>query len=463
MIFKEKNRAAGFKPGLAAILCLVVVIGGIWLLISKFEGERPQVEIALTSRFMTANSEVSGVVSDSKSGIRRLWIGLMKDGHETCLLEMPLADQKPGPDRSMKRIPFKFRVNSKELGISDGDAKLILTACDNSWRNWWKGNRTYLEKEIVFDTKPPVLSVLSTMHNVSQGGAGLVIYRVSEPCAENGVQVGEDFFPGHSGYFQDPQVYMAFFAVRHDQGADTEIYAKAVDSAGNLSKRGFYYHILKKRFKEDTINLSDAFLNRKLPEFQGVEGWKAEAPPVEQFLFINRELRRRNNETILENGKKTEPEILWTGAFGRLPNSAPRAGFADHRTYIYQGEKIDEAYHMGIDLASVEHAEVPAANAGKVVYVGDAGIYGNIVCIDHGLGLFSVYAHLSRMCVEPGARVQKGDLIGYTGMTGLAGGDHLHFGMFIDHVFVNPLEWWDEAWIRNNVIAKIESLQPNIH
>jgi len=179
---------------------------------------------------------------------------------------------------------------------------------------------------------------------------------------------------------------------------------------------------------------------------------------VDKFIFINSKLREKNNHFILENGKKTENQLYWEGAFGRLPNSARRAGFADHRVYKYKGNAIDTAVHMGIDLASVKHAAVPAANRGKVVFSGAVGIYGNMVCIDHGFGLFSLYAHLSRMSVNPGEMVAKGDVIGYTGTTGLAGGDHLHFGMFIDHIFINPIEWWDATWIKNNITSKIETV-----
>ncbi len=462
MMFKTKDKAKAFKIWLLTGLCLVFVFVGVWLFLVRFEGEPPQIEMSLDSCFLPADTEIAGVVSDTKSGVRRLWIGLLKDGKQTVLLEKLLAAQPPDPSGGRNRVPFMVRVNTKELKISDGDATLIIATWDNSWRNWWKGNRAYLEKDIVFDTKPPVLSVLSNMHNVSQGGSGLVVYRLSEPCPISGVQVGEDFFPGHSGFFQDANTYLAFFALRYDQGADTDIHVKALDSAGNAARGGFYHHVLKKRFKHDTLAISDDFLNWKLPEFQDMEGWSEEASPKDKFIFVNRELRHKNNETILACGKKTEARMFWTGAFGRLPKSARRAGFADHRTYTYHDERIDAAVHMGIDLASVRHAEVPAANAGRVVYSGMTGIYGNLVCIDHGFGLFSVYAHLSRMTVEPGAEVNKGDLIGYTGTTGLAGGDHLHFGMFVDHVFVNPVEWWDAEWIHNNVTAKIENVRSMI-
>ena len=148
----------------------------------------------------------------------------------------------------------------------------------------------------------------------------------------------------------------------------------------------------------------------------------------------------------------------WKGAFLRLPKSANRARFADHRIYRYNGREVDEQDHLGVDLASVAHSPVPAANEGKIVFAGRIGIYGNTIIIDHGFGIFSMYAHLNRMDVQTGQMVEKGTIMGRTGMSGLAGGDHLHFSMLVHHTFVNPVEWWDPMWIKNNITSKIEAI-----
>ena len=147
----------------------------------------------------------------------------------------------------------------------------------------------------------------------------------------------------------------------------------------------------------------------------------------------------------------------WQGVFMRLPRSATRAGFGDKRTYHYGGKRVDQQTHLGIDLASISNSPVPAANAGKVVYAQRLGIYGRTVVIDHGWGLFSMYAHLNSFEVKEGELVQKGDIIGSTGTSGLAGGDHLHFSVLVQGVFVNPLEWWDPTWIQNNITNKFSS------
>jgi murein DD-endopeptidase MepM/ murein hydrolase activator NlpD len=75
--------------------------------------------------------------------------------------------------------------------------------------------------------------------------------------------------------------------------------------------------------------------------------------------------------------------------------------------------------------------------------------------IDHGMGILTLYGHMSSIDVEVGDTVQKNDIIGRTGQTGLAAGDHLHYGIYINGVAVRPIEWWDEKWIKDNVVNKI--------
>ena len=94
---------------------------------------------------------------------------------------------------------------------------------------------------------------------------------------------------------------------------------------------------------------------------------------------------------------------------------------------------------------------VPAANSGVVVFTGPLTIYGNTVIIDHGLGLQTLYAHLSSIDVKVGEQVTKGRVLGRTGATGLAMGDHLHFEVLVAGVSVTPLEWWDAKWIRDRI------------
>lgn len=458
LIRKEKGRK--LKTWLITLICLMVIAPVIWVLFIKFEGEEPVIELSPLPAVVPAKFDITGKVHDARSGLKKIQITLSRNGKETILLDK-VYDAPAGWLEKGRVIDdvFKIPLPSVKNQFPDGKATLRFMARDYSWREWWNGNKNVIEKNIEFDTHPPQISVLSQQHNISQGGSGLVIYRLSEPCVKSGVMVGDEFFPGYSGHFSNKNNYLAFFAVPIDYAGEKGFYTTATDAAGNSTRSPFYYHLKKKSFRKDVLKLSDAFLNTKLLEFQDIPGFPAEKPPVDQFMFINSEVREKNNQIILGNGEKTDPQLYWEGTFGRMPNAAPKANFADYREYEYNGAIISKAVHMGIDLASTQHVEIPAANKGKIVFADYVGIYGNLVCIDHGYGLMSIYGHLNQITVKPGDLVSKNDVIGYSGTTGMAGGDHLHFGMFIDHVFVNPIEWWDASWIANNITGKMKAVQ----
>jgi murein DD-endopeptidase MepM/ murein hydrolase activator NlpD len=148
--------------------------------------------------------------------------------------------------------------------------------------------------------------------------------------------------------------------------------------------------------------------------------------------------------------------LFWGGAvFLPFANTKAEAAFADFRTYVYQGREVDKQVHLGFDLASFANTPILSANRGKVVYAADLGIYGNCVIIDHGMGVQSLYGHLSSIAVKVGDMVEKSQPLGKSGMTGLAGGDHLHFTMLVNGQMVNPVEWWDEHWIQDRILRKL--------
>ena len=178
---------------------------------------------------------------------------------------------------------------------------------------------------------------------------------------------------------------------------------------------------------------------------------------MQRFVYINSKLRIENNKTLADLRFQTEPKFLWTGAFLPMVDSTVESRFADDRTYTWQGKKVDEQTHLGFDLAKVAHSPVPASNDGRVIWAQDLGIYGNCIVIDHGFGLQSVYGHLSEFDVKKGDMVKKGQMIGRTGATGLAAGDHLHFTMQVDGVQVNAVEWWDPHWVKDRILSKMGS------
>lgn len=454
-----KDKQKSFKWGLIATLCLILIIPIGWGLLKRFEGEKPGNDLVLSKPVFGLAQPISVTISDKKTGLRRIRIECIQGKKRHVLLARDFPSTGFFKKGLIREKSFIVTFEPRKLGIADGNALIRSTVWDFSWRNSRNGNEQVVEKVVLIDTTPPDIQVLTRTHNISQGGSSLIIYRLSEHCPRSGVHVGNEFYPGVGGQFDDPAVYMAMFALRIDQNRDTSIYLGASDRAGNTSRAAFRHYIRLQRFPKDNIRITDRFLKRKLPQFDAELTSVVDKSPVDQFLYINRTLRASAYETLSEAIGDSHPGMLWSGPFLRLPGSARQSGFGDRRRYIHNGREIDRQYHLGVDLASIQQSPVPSANDGKVVFTGDLSIYGNSVVIDHGLGLQSMYAHLSHIDVKVNQSVDRGDIIGYTGSTGLAGGDHLHFAMLVQRTFVNPLEWWDAKWIENNIMSKIATQQ----
>ncbi len=245
------------------------------------------------------------------------------------------------------------------------------------------------------------------------------------------------------------------FSPFHTDGPEYQPELIVTDFAGNKSATRVPVYRQQRVFKKDTIRIDDRFFERKMPEFSAL--FPGVTSQLELFNKVNGELRQSNAKKLLELGRQSAPRPLWDDAFMALPSGAVRAGFGEHRTYVYNGEKQDvEATHLGLDLASTARSPVPAGNAGKVIFADYLGIYGNAVVIDHGLGLQSIYSHLSSIGVTVGQEVARGETIGRTGATGMAVGDHLHFGVLISGMEVSPIEWLDRKWIRDNITDRLK-------
>jgi len=459
----DKSRISKVGYFVVGVAVCSLLTASIWLAIKRLEGEAPEFRWEGPIHAIGQSDTLQGIASDQRSGLKRLWIAIIQQGKEIVVFDQTFPSEGFFMGGAVRKQPVSIDIKAHDLGLRDGEALLRVALWDHSYRGWWSGNRFYKEQKLVIDTKPPSIEMITRNHNLNQGGAGLAIYRLSEPVAKSGVQVDERFFSGASGLFPDASVFVGFFALPHNKGTEAQLFVTAADRAGNTSRSGFVHHINPKTFKEDTIHISDAFLEKKMPEFEGSLG--VGHPPaslLETFLAVNTNMRQANHETIKDACRDSDAERHWTGAFLRLPGSTRRAGFAERRTYQYQGRAIDHQVHLGIDLASTAHSAVPAANRGRVAFAQELGIYGKTIIIDHGLGLFSLYGHLSRIGVMRDQMVSKGEIIGFTGSTGLAGGDHLHFSILIHETFVNPVEWWDPAWIKHNIGDKFSDAPGSI-
>lgn len=410
-----------------------------------FEGEAPEVMINKPTHHIGAESEILVTAKDSKSGLQSLTLSITQ-GSKTKELFTTFFPRKGysgaiGQSADQRKLVFK----PKDAGFSDGPAILTFSATDYSARNFLKGNRSVVSLEMMIDTTPPKINIVHSERYINPGGTGIMIYRQSDPEAVTGVVVNKNYFPGFLVGDGRDDTYISYFALPYDATDLTGSFVTAEDAAANQTKVSFASHFKKKAFKKDRINVGNSFLDRKIPEFeqnyQNMQG-----NHVEKYLYINNEVREQNNNQISLLCKNPHPERLWSGSFRRMSGST-RSGYADHRTYYYDNKPIDKQVHLGIDIASTKHADVKAAEKGIVVHADYLGIYGNMVLLDHGQGVYSLYSHLSQINVSPGDQVEKDAVLGLTGTTGMAGGDHLHFSMLINGIFVTPKEWWDQHWI----------------
>jgi len=308
------------------------------------------------------------------------------------------------------------------------------------------------------DTIPPACRTITRMHNINRGGTALVVYQTSSDAEKSGIFVDDLFFPGFPADGKSQEgIHVCYFAIPYDLKLDPTIYLWAKDKAGNHSKTKFYHHIREKQFHKERINVTDRFLKHVLPYFSFYLSNSAESD-IKKYIKVNNDLRKADHKTLFKLREKTTQKKLWEGTWLRLKNAATMARFGDHRSYFYKEMKVDEQVHLGFDLASLANSPVQAANNGRVIFAEKNGIYGLTVALDHGQGLVSIYGHLSSIGVTLDQDVKKGDIIGLTGQTGLAGGDHLHFSIMVNGIFVNPLEWWDDHWIKDNITRKLALL-----
>jgi murein DD-endopeptidase MepM/ murein hydrolase activator NlpD len=391
-------------------------------------------------RFVGQKTTLTVTLEARRGNVARVEARIVQGGKSTVL-----ARQEGAFGR---HVEIPLTLESAALGLREGGATLEVWARDDFWRPLRMNDRAIASYPVTVDLTPPKIEILAATRYVSPGGSGLVAFRVTG-AARAAVTAAKLVQPSFAWGPAERGARVALFALPWDVEAGVPLAITAEDEAGNVASRGIPVEFKPRRFPRDTIEIKDAFLQAKVPEL--LPQSPADKPLVEGFLTINRDLRRQAEEEKRRIGGTTADKPLWAGAFTQPRNTKVFANFAETRTYVYGGREIDRQVHYGFDLASTKLSPVPAANTGVVGFVGPLAIYGNTVIVDHGLGLQTLYAHLSSIEVKVGDAVEKGQELGRTGSTGLAIGDHLHFEVLVNGVSVTPLEWWDAKWIRDHI------------
>jgi murein DD-endopeptidase MepM/ murein hydrolase activator NlpD len=439
---------------LSAILIAVVGGGAAWFLAGREAG--PAITIASPQQYVGRATPLSATV-ESTTPVSAPEIAVEQNG-QTMAVTPEKADWT-----GTERVTVSGTVGRSSLpALANGPARITVTARRSVLFGLRHASNT-VSRDVEVRLDPPRVAVTSLHHFINAGGAEFVVLRATPPDVEAGVQVGDAryrMYPGSAVGIADPAIRVGFFAWRHDQGANTRLLAYARDAAGNEVTAPFDYKPFPKRFLDSKIPIDQRFLDRVVPAIgSNTPDLKLDTASADGllkgFLEINGNLRKKNNETIAALAEKSAPKMLWSDAFAPMGNAQVESRFADRRTYFHDGKEIDRQVHLGFDLASLQQAPVLSSHAGTVVFADYLGIYGNCVVVDHGLGVQTLYAHLSTMNVKTGDTVTKGHELGRTGATGLAGGDHLHFTVLLQGTPVNPVEWWDGHWMEDRVFRKI--------
>jgi Peptidase family M23 len=398
-------------------------------------------------------------------GLTLLRLELVQGDSVQVLEEKRFAPQAPWAFWGARTTRAEIRTDAgaeKVPGLKGGEA--VLRAVATRAGTWLlHPDPVVLEKKLPVRLTPPTLALVSTQHYVTQGGSEAVVYRVGATSVRDGVQAGDWFFPGFPLPGAGKEDRFAFFAVPYDLADAHKVRLVAEDDVNNRAELSVIDRFTPKPFAKDTIELDDAFLQKVVPEIVSHDPEvKERGTLIETYLAINRELRAQDAKVLRDLGGRSSPHFLWKEAFVPLPGAKVMSAFADRRKYMYQGREVDQQYHLGFDLAATRSVPVPAANDGVVVLARYFGIYGNAVVLDHGYGLMSLYGHLSSLDVAEGTEVKRGATLGRTGATGLAAGDHLHFTTLLAGLPVNPVEWWDDHWVRDRISSKLGSAFPYV-
>lgn len=453
-LFRNKRR----YPAFWGVLGFLILAACVVFLVRLYEFEKPQLSMLSDTTLLGSSAEITIGISDEKSGIQEIQVFIVQGQKRFKIHQRTNVRQSYLLQAGPEKMEETFSINTASLGFDDGRADILVLVRDFSFWRWLKGNETTSSYPVVLDTKVPKIWLVDYPASMRPGSSGIVVYRVSEPINKHGVEIDGMYHPGFAVPGRGDDIYGAMIAIDYDAESVKKAQVQVYDKAGNIGSVGFGINLRKVEKKEDRIDVSEGFLTTKLPEFSQYYPEMAEMESLlDQYLYVNNKVRDMNAARIKEICMKSSPERLWDGPFKRMRRSSRRAGFADYRSYYYDGKMIDSQVHLGIDLASVRQAEVEAANRGVVVSTDYLGIYGHMVIVDHGLGVFTLYSHLSQIQVKVGDQVEKSTVLGNTGTSGMAGGDHLHFSVLVNGIFVNPLEWWDESWLDLHIMNYLSS------
>jgi len=432
-----------------AVLILLVIITGAGYVYTAPEFEKIAPIIESKEHIYWNRTEPLKIVLRDNTALKHYEL-ILSDGKSRLIVGEGNFDTQINKQVLLMKFPEGKILNQKAKKL-----QLQVRASDNSMWNFFQGNKTVKNITITVDYKRPIVNVLSNSYSITQGGSALVIFQADDENLDNlYVECGDDNFKvtpyKKKGYYA---ALIAWPFTKHN------FHAKiiAIDAANNKRVTEIPFYLKNRKYKVSWIKARDNFINGKITNLaSSTPAYANIHDRLDKLRAINETMRLKNEDLIHSLSKKHTSTVLknWKiNKFYPLKNGAKVASYGDERHYYYQNKEneVSQSYHVGYDLASTKMAPILTSNAGKVVYANENGIYGNMPMIDHGLGLYSLYGHCSQLLVKEGDEVKAGQVIAKTGTSGLALGDHLHFGLVVQGIEVRPIEWFDASWIRKNI------------
>lgn len=431
---------------------------------AKFERQPPVIDISNIPEGLGKGAvNFTLGYSDIGAGISKLSVSLVQGATSQILHTEHRSD-------SPKNITVNISSDSLKNKYKEGSAQIVLQAEDASL---WS-NRVEKRVDIVLDFTAPTIAVVSNQHVASEGGAEFVLLEATDANLDSViVTVDKHSFSAipavkFDAAFAGKNIYAALLALPIEMKANTSVTAVALDRVGNSSSAPINFAIKPFKRAKTSPKISSNFVNNKvgplyrefLEKASSEQQVAKDSDSVAIFRTVNEDYRNYLQQQLAS--MPLSNNALSSGTFLKPMASATTSNFGESRSYSINGVQAGGSTHDGLDLASIKRDKVTATNTGSVLFAGPFGIYGNAVVIDHGMGLTSLYGHLSSISVQKNDSVTQGQEIGRSGETGLAGGDHLHFEFRIANIPVVPKEWWDAHWIADNIYGKISALKESL-
>jgi murein DD-endopeptidase MepM/ murein hydrolase activator NlpD len=447
-----KRRSSYKKKGSSKVvggLLLLVAFAGAGYIYTAPEFERTVPVVHGSENMFWNRKDPLKIKLEDNVGLKNFEL-ILNDGQHSLMVGQGELEKGTKEQTLLVKYPKSKILNAKAKTLT-----LKVTINDSSLWNFFQGNRTQKIININVDHKRPNVNVLANSYSITRGGSALVVFQAED---EN---LDELYIKAAGKKFKvQPYKKEGYYTSLVAWPFNKESFnAKivATDKAGNKRVTDIPLYLKNRHYRVSWIRAKDNFIDGKITDLASSDPQYASIDNrVEKLKAINETMRLKNEEKIHALATKVSDKILnnWKiRKFYPLKNGKKVANFGDERHYYYENKEheISQSYHVGYDLASTKMASIKASNAGIVVYANENGIYGNMPMIDHGLGLYTLYGHCSQLLVKEGDEVKTGQTIARTGTSGLALGDHLHFGILVQGIEVRPIEWFDGGWIKTNI------------